>query len=130
MITPTDLHYSKTDEWVRLEGSTATIGVTDYAQEQLSDVVFVEVLATVGSQVKKDANIASIESVKAAADVSSPVAGKVLAANDALAGTPEWINSHPYDQAWLLKLQIDNQDEFDLLMDASAYEVYCKERSH
>jgi glycine cleavage system H protein len=130
MNIPADLKYTKNDEWVRVEGATCTIGVTDYAQDQLSDVVYAEVTARVGGMVSKGDSIGAIESVKAAADVYCPVSGKVTAANDLLDGTPETINSDPYGKAWMIRLELSNPRELDELMDAAAYEVYLTNREH
>lgn len=130
MKAPLYLRYAATDEWVRLEGNIATIGVTDYAQEQLSDVVFVEIVVSIGDHVEKGKTIATIESVKAAADVNAPVSGKVIAVNEALSQTPEEINNDPFDKAWMIKMEISSQDEFSSLMDANAYIKHCEERSH
>jgi glycine cleavage system H protein len=130
MSIPNDRKYTKSDEWVKTEGNTATIGVTDYAQEQLSDVVYVEVNVGVGDTVKKDTICATIESVKAAADVNMPVSGKVVAINEDLPGSPELVNTDPYDKAWMLKVELTNPDEVSGLMDAAAYDNYLKERAH
>ena len=119
---PSDLKYTKNDEWTRLEGNTATIGVTDYAQEQLSDVVFVEIVVSEGDEIQKGDTIASVESVKAAADVYSPVSGVVTAVNTELADEPEVINSDPYGKAWMIRVQLSDKSELDQLMDAQAYE--------
>jgi glycine cleavage system H protein len=128
MSIPSDLKYSRTDEWVKLDGNIATIGITDYAQDQLSDVVFVEVAVNVGETVKKGTVCATIESVKAAADVNLPVSGKVTEVNEALPEKPELVNQDPYGQAWLLKVQLEGSP--DGLMDADAYQKYLEERSH
>ncbi len=130
MNTPANLKYTKTDEWVLVEGKIATIGVTDFAQSQLSDVVFVEIPVDAGEELKKQAHIATIESVKAAADVNLPVSGKVVETNQKLADSPELINSDPYGAAWMLKLEISDPNEITQLMDAKAYEDYCSTRSH
>ena len=130
MNTPANLKYTKTDEWVLVEGKIATVGVTDFAQSQLSDVVFVEIPVDTGEELKKQAHIATIESVKAAADVNLPVSGKVVETNQKLAETPELINSDPYGAAWMLKLEITETTEITQLMDAKAYEDYCSTRSH
>jgi glycine cleavage system H protein len=130
MSIPNDLKYSKTDEWVKVDGNVATIGITDYAQDQLSDVVFVEVNAGVGENVKKGTVFATIESVKAAADVNLPVSGKVTEVNEALPEKPELVNQDPYGQAWLLKVQLSDPLDTDGLMDADAYQKYLEERSH
>jgi glycine cleavage system H protein len=124
------LKYTKNDEWIRVEGSAGTIGVTDYAQEQLSDIVFVEIVVADGEEVKQGDSCATVESVKAAADVYMPVSGKVTATNDSLADTPETVNSDPYGGAWMVKVTLTNLTELDGLMDSAAYESYCKDREH
>ncbi len=125
-----ELKYTQNDEWIRVEGKVGTIGITDYAQEQLSDIVFVEVIVGVGETVSQGAVVANVESVKAAAEVYSPVSGKVIEINEALPSNPEWINSDPYGQAWMLKIEITDPSQLAGLMDASAYEKHCQERSH
>jgi glycine cleavage system H protein len=128
MNIPADLKYTKNDEWIRLEGSTGTVGITDYAQDQLSDIVFVEVLAAPGETLKQGDSCATVESVKAAADVYSPASGKVSAVNDDLPDTPELINTDPYETAWLLKLELSDPGELDGLLDAEAYRQHCEAR--
>lgn len=130
MNNPVDLKYTTSDEWVKVNGSVATIGITDYAQSQLSDVVFVEISVEANDQVEKKAVVASLESVKAAAEVTSPVSGEVVEVNSDLAQNPELVNSDCYGKAWMLKVKMGNASELDNLMDAPAYEKYCKERSH
>jgi glycine cleavage system H protein len=130
MTTPAALKYSKSDEWILVEGNIVTLGVTDYAQEQLSDVVFVEVTAGIGDEVSKNSTVATIESVKAAADVSLPVSGKIIAINEALSNAPEKINTDPYGEAWLLKAELKDPSELTALMDAKTYEEFCQTRSH
>jgi len=130
MNVPADYKYTASDEWVKLDGKTATIGVSDYAQEQLSDVVFVEVVVAEGDSVKKGTTCATIESVKAAADVNLPVSGKVVAVNEDLPKTPELVNSDPYGKAWMLKLELSDPSELDGLMSAADYEKFLKDRSH
>jgi glycine cleavage system H protein len=130
MSNPKDLKYTKSDEWIRVEGNVGTVGITDYAQEQLSDVVYVEVTAGVGEAVQKGATAVSIESVKAAADVASPVTGKVIEINEGLPNTPELVNTDPFGNAWMLKVEIANPAELDGLMDAAAYDAYLSGRSH
>ncbi|MBN1667425.1 MAG: glycine cleavage system protein GcvH [Anaerolineales bacterium] len=128
MNIPTDLKYTKNDEWIRVEGDTGTIGITDYAQDQLSDIVFVEFLLDEGDEASKGDACAAVESVKAAADVYLPVSGEILAVNEALADAPETINSDPYGKAWMIKIRLSNPGELDELMDAAAYEAL--ERDH
>jgi glycine cleavage system H protein len=111
-----------------LEGKTGTIGLTDFAQEQLSDIVFAEIIVNEGDPVKKGDTIATVESVKAAADVYSPVSGKVLSINEELSAAPEVINSDPYSAAWMIKLELQDPGEVNPLMDASAYEKLVQEQ--
>ncbi|HVP20645.1 MAG TPA: glycine cleavage system protein GcvH [Anaerolineaceae bacterium] len=125
-----NLKYSSTDEWVKMDGNVATIGITDYAQSQLSDIVYVEIKVSEGEKIEKNSPLATLESVKAAADVNAPIGGKVVAANDGLGQTPEMVNSDPFGAAWMVKLEISNPAELDSLMDAAAYEKYCEGRGH
>lgn len=125
-----ELKYATTDEWVRVEGNVATMGVSDFAQDQLSDVVFVEIAVAPGDEVKKNDIAATVESVKAAADVLFPVSGKVLEINEDLPQSPELVNSDPYGQAWMVKLEISDPSQLDKLMDAEAYKKYNETRSH
>ena len=122
------LMYSKNDEWVRVEGDTATIGITDYAQSQLSDIVFAEVSVEEGEAVEAGDCIGTVESVKAASDIYSPVAGTVAEINPAIADEPELINKDAFGEAWFLKLTLDGPVDGSGLMDAAAYEKYCAER--
>ncbi|MCF6277678.1 MAG: glycine cleavage system protein GcvH [Anaerolineales bacterium] len=124
MNIPSNLKYTKSDEWVDLE--SGKIGLTDYAQDQLSDIVFVEALVDADDDVEVGGEISSVESVKASSEVYSPAGGKVIAVNEALSDTPEVINSDPYGAGWLVQLEVSNQS--DDLMDAAAYEKYCAER--
>jgi glycine cleavage system H protein len=128
MNIPADLKYTKNDEWVKVEGSSGTVGVTDYAQEQLSDIVFVEIIATPGESLKQGAACATVESVKAAAEVYLPVGGTITAVNEALPDKPEIVNTDPYGEAWMVKLDLSDPGELDALLDAAAYEQYCAER--
>lgn len=130
MKTLSDLKYTKTDEWVKVEGKTATIGITDFAQSQLSDIVFLEIVPSAGDTATKGKACATIESVKAASDVNFPVSGKVTEINESLSQTPELINSDPYGAAWMIKIELSDPMELDGLMDSKAYEAFCQERSH
>jgi glycine cleavage system H protein len=125
--TPQDLKYTRNDEWVRIEGDSATIGITDYAQEQLNDIVYVE-LPDVGATVKAGEPFGVVESVKAASDVYSPVGGTVTEANTSLSDEPELINTDPYGKAWLLKVKVTDSSRLGDLMDAAAYATYCEGR--
>ncbi|HEY4693437.1 MAG TPA: glycine cleavage system protein GcvH [Bellilinea sp.] len=129
MNIPGDLKYAKTDEWVKVDGNVATIGITDYAQSQLSDIVYFEFKVDPGESVKKGGTAATVESVKAASDIIFPVSGKVVELNDAVADEFEGINSKPYE-TWFLKVELSNPADVDALMDAAEYEKYCEERGH
>jgi len=130
MKIPAELKYTKTDEWVQIDGNVATIGISDYAQSQLSDIVYFEFKVDKGEAAVKDKVVATVESVKAAADVNAPLSGKVVELNEALNETFETINTDPFGVAWMLKVEITNPAELSQLMDAAAYEKYCQERSH
>lgn len=121
--TPTDLKYAKSDEWLRLEGETATLGISDFAQDQLNDIVFVE-LPEVGKTVAKGETFGVVESVKAASDLYSPVSGTVIEVNTALEDQPELINSDPFGKGWIVKLSVTDASGADDLMDADAYIAY------
>ncbi|MFH0938560.1 MAG: glycine cleavage system protein GcvH [Planctomycetota bacterium] len=122
---PTDLKYSKEHEWVKLEGKIATIGITDHAQNQLGDIVFIE-LPKVDRIVELMKSFGVIESVKAASDIFSPLTGKIVAVNDALRQTPELINQDCYDKGWIVKIEPDNLDELAQLLDNKTYAELIK----
>jgi len=126
MNTPSNLKYTKTDEW--FDPATGALGLTDYAQSQLSDIVFVEIQLEAGEAVEPGKPVASVESVKASAEIYSPVGGKVSEVNKALSEKPETLNSSPYEGGWLIKVQ--GAAAGGDLMDAAAYEKYCADRSH
>ncbi|HZD58392.1 MAG TPA: glycine cleavage system protein GcvH [Anaerolineales bacterium] len=128
MNIPPNLKYTENDEWIRVEGNTGTIGITDYAQDQLSDVVYVEAIAEEGEELEQGDICATVESVKAASDVYMPVSGKIVAINDDLPDTPELVNTDPYGEAWMVQVELSDPDELDSLLDAEAYEKYCEER--
>ncbi len=117
---PTDLKYAKNDEWIRVDGDEGVVGVSDYAQDQLSDIVYVE-LPEVGAELKAGDEFGQIESVKAASDLYAPVSGTVIAINESLPDTPEIVNDDPYGKAWMIKIRISDAAELDALMDAEAY---------
>ena len=129
MDIPADLKYTEHDEWVRVEGQTATAGITDYAQDQLSDVVYVE-LPAVGQALKRDERFGTVELVKAASDLSLPASGSITAVNDSLASSPETVNKDPYGAGWMVKFTLTNPAELSQLMDAAAYQKYCEGRQH
>ena len=125
---PEGLLYSKDDEWIRIDGDEATIGLTDYAQDALSDIVYIE-LPDVGDHFDAGETFGVVESVKAAADIYMPVGGEVTELNEELLDTPEILNADPYDGGWLLKFKMDDPSEHESLMSPSAYSDYCDERS-
>lgn len=128
MKYPQDLKYLKTDEWVKVEDGVAIIGITDYAQDALSDVVYIEFEIDPDDEVSAGDSIGTIESVKAAAEVHFPVSGTVLEVNEEVMDAPETLNKSPYEEGWLVKVQISDESELDSLMDAAAYEAYCQDR--
>lgn len=128
MNIPTDLKYTENDEWIKIEGDIGSISITDYAQEQLSDIVFVEIIVTEGEEISKGDVLATVESVKAAADVYTPVGGTVVAINEELPDTPEVINSDPYGTAWMVKVKLSEPSEVEALLDAAAYQAFVEER--
>jgi glycine cleavage system H protein len=125
---PEDLKYTKTDEWVRVEGDQATIGITDYAQDQLGDIVYIELLWDQGAQVSHETKFGDIESVKATSELVSPVSGEVVKANDELKDKPELINDSPYENGWMLVVKMSNPDEVNSLMGAEEYKAYLQGR--
>ncbi len=120
-----DLRYSEGHEWIRVEGGVGVVGITDYAQDQLGDVVYVE-LPEVGHRIETAAEAAVVESVKAASEVYAPVAGEVVAVNEALNDDPSTVNSDPEGAGWFLKIKLDDAAEPDRLMDAEAYRKYLE----
>lgn len=128
MTIPSDLKYTDNDEWIRVENNIGTIGITDFAQDQLSDVVFVEILVAEGDTIAQGDSIATIESVKAAADVYSPASGKVTAINEDLPDVPENVNSDPYGEAWMVKIELSDAGELDSLLDPDAYKQHVEEQ--
>ena len=130
MTVDQNVLYSKNDEWVRIEGTTATIGISDYAQSQLSDIVFAEVSVDAGDELEAGDCIGTVESVKAASDIYTPVAGTVAEINDVVADDPETINKDAFGAAWFLKLTVEEGVDTSDLMDPAAYEKYCEERGH
>ena len=120
MALPDDLRYSKEHEWVRVEGSRATIGITSFAADELGDIVFVE-LPDVGSSLGQFATFGVVESVKAVSDLFSPISGEVVDVNEALRESPELLNSDPFGDGWIAKVELADASEVDALMDADAY---------
>lgn len=120
MSIPEDLLYTETHEWVRVEGDIATVGVSDFAQQQLGDITFVE-LPEVGDELSRGEEAAVVESVKAASDIYSPLAGEIKEVNEELEDTPELVNSDPYNSGWLYKMSMAAKSELDGLMDSAKY---------
>jgi len=126
MSYPENLKYTKEHEWVLLEGDTGTIGITDHAQSELGDIVFVD-LPKVGATITKGSSFGSVESVKAVSDIYAPVSGAVTAINDALGTAPETLNSDPHGAAWLIKVKLSNTAETAELLSAADYQKYLGE---
>jgi len=124
MSVPNDLYYAKTHEWLRMDDGTATVGITDFAQGQLSDITFVE-LPDGGREVEAGDEIAVVESVKAASDIYAPVAGTIVAVNGDLEDAPELINDRPYEDGWLFKIKLRKEEDVDELMAAEEYIELC-----
>ena len=122
---PDNLHYSKDHEWLRVEGDTAVIGITDHAQEQLGDVVYVE-LPKVGDEFAGNDSFGSVESVKAVSEIFTPIAGKISATNDSLNDEPEKVNKDPYGDGWMIKMTMKSPGEVDSLLTAAEYEDFTK----
>lgn len=121
MSVPTNLKYTKEHEWILIEGDVATIGITDFAQGELGDIVYVEI-ETVGETLNKDEVFGSVEAVKTVSDLFMPVSGEILALNEALEGNPEAVNKDPYGEGWMIKVRVSDPAELDQLMDAEAYQ--------
>ena len=120
--------YTGKDEWVKVEGDVALIGISDHAQDQLSDIVYLEYLVSEGDEISKGEEIGTIESVKAASEIYSPVSGKVVELNEDLLDAPETVNSDPYGEAWMIKVELSDPSELDSLFDAEAYQKNVEER--
>ena len=122
MQIPADLRYSSDHEWARNTGEVVRVGITDYAQDALGDVVFVD-LPKIGTQVKSGGTVGEVESTKSVSEIYAPVAGVVTAVNENLSSSPELVNSDPYGEGWICEITVETSTEFDSLLDASAYET-------
>jgi glycine cleavage system H protein len=122
---PADLHYTKEHEWVRVEGEIGTVGITDHAQEELGDIVYVD-LPKVGSSSTRGQTFGSVESVKAVSDIYAPVSGEIVEINELLATAPEKINEDPHGEAWLVKIKLSAPEEIKQLMSAADYQTYVE----
>lgn len=125
MNIPEGLKYSREHEWVRVEGSRAYIGITDYAQDELGDIVYVE-LPEVGAEVKAGDTFGTVESVKTVSDLYAPVSGRVVEVNEALANAPEKVNESPYEEAWMIVVEMADPSELEALLDAEAYRQHIQ----
>ena len=123
---PDDLHFSKDHEWVKVDGDTATVGITDYAQHSLGDVVYID-LPRSGDKFEAHEALGSVESVKAVSEVFTPISGEITEVNDALNDTPESVNSDPYGSAWFVKIKMNNPGDADKMMTPAEYEDYLSE---
>lgn len=128
MNFPKDLHYTESHEWARIAGNIATAGITDYAQHELGDIVYIE-LPEIGKIVKKGEIFGSVESVKAVSDLYSPLSGRVIEVNSELSSHPEYLNQDPYGKGWIIKVEIEDQSEIKKLMNPESYELFVKEES-
>ncbi len=128
MVIPPDLRYTKEHEWIRVENGTSTIGITDYAQDQLGDIVFVT-LPPAGKEIAKSAMFGEIESVKAVSELNAPVSGEVIESNQALADKPELINDSPYEEGWIMKVRLTNESEVGELLTAEQYGDFVEQES-
>lgn len=126
MSVPKELRYSEEHEWVKVDGNKVTIGISDYAQDELGDIVFVE-LPEVGDTLKADEPFGSVESVKTVSELYAPISGKVVEVNSELDDSPEFVNESPYDKAWMVVVEASDLSEIDQLMDAEAYEKMINE---
>lgn len=129
LVFKTDVSYTKTHEWAKKDGSVVTVGVDDYSQSALGDIVYVE-LPSVGAEVRAGAAFGSLESTKAVSDVNAPVSGKIIEVNESLSDSPETVNADPFGEAWMIKIEASDAGEFDHLMDAAAYKEYAKTVEH
>lgn len=129
MAAPSDLRYTKTHEWVRLDGDLATIGLSDFAQNELGDITYLE-LPEVGDAVTQSEPLGVVESVKAASDIYSPIGGEVVERNEDVVGSPELVNQSPYEKAWLLRVRVSDPAEFESLMAADAYDEFAAASAH
>jgi glycine cleavage system H protein len=123
MENPIDRKYTKEHEWIKIDGDVATVGITDFAQDQLTDVVFVE-LPDVGKQIEQNGNLCVVESVKSVSEVFSPISGEIVEVNKALENSPELVNNEPFEGGWIAKLKVKNETELDQLMTPEEYNKF------
>jgi glycine cleavage system H protein len=125
MEVPKDLKYTQEHEWIRIDGKKAVVGITEFAQDQLGDIVFVE-LPKVGSVIEQESPFGVVESVKTVSDLYAPVSGKVTAVNKVLETNPEKVNSEPYEGGWVVEIELSNEKDIEFLLDADAYTEQCQ----
>lgn len=128
MEVPNDLKYTQEHEWIRIDGKKAVVGITEFAQEQLGDIVFVE-LPVVGSEIEQENPFGVVESVKTVSDLYAPASGKVTAVNKDLETNPEKVNNEPYGEGWIVEIELSNENDIDSLLDADAYMEQCKKET-
>ncbi len=124
-----DLKFTKSHEWVKIDGFQAKIGITDYAQSQLGDIVFIE-LPQAGEQIKKTSQFGTMESTKAASEIYSPLSGEVIEVNDDLVNNPQWINESPFDKGWMVKINMADPKESESLLDESSYKEFVDKEAY
>lgn len=129
MSAPSDLRFTKTHEWVRIEGDVATLGITDHAQSELGDITYLE-LPESGETISAGTPFGVVESVKAASDIYSPVDGEVVERNDDAVDAPELVNQSPYEKAWLLKVRLSDQSQVEALMNPTEYDTFAEDAAH
>ncbi len=127
MNFPSELKYAKSDEWVRVEGDVATFGISDYAQDTLNDLVYIE-FKPVGTKVSAGDAFGEVESVKAASEMYAPIAGEIIEVNSALESSPETVNADPYSAGWMVKIRVSDASALSDLMDSTAYQAFCESR--
>lgn len=129
MTSPVDLRFTKTHEWVRLDGEVATIGITDHAQKELGDITYIE-LPDAGDAISQNQPFGIVESVKAASDIYAPLDGEVVERNENLLSSPDLVNASPYDDAWFIKIRLADTAQLDALMAADAYDAFADDAAH
>ncbi|HEY8445789.1 MAG TPA: glycine cleavage system protein GcvH [Thermomicrobiales bacterium] len=129
MSSPQDLRYTRTHEWVRVEGELATIGITDYAQNELGDITYLE-LPEVGSEITQNEPLGVVESVKAASDIYAPISGQVVERNETVIDSPDLLNRSPYEEAWLLRIRPTDPSQIEALMSAEEYDAFATQAAH
>ena len=123
------MKFAKSHEWVKVENGIGTVGISDYAQAALGDIVFIE-LPNIGDQLSRSSQLGTIESTKAASELYVPLSGKVIEVNSELVNNPQWINESPFDKGWMIKIKVDNSSELDSIMDEASYKEYVEKEAN